>query len=72
MSTHNLALVYDGQGRYDEAETLYVDALQIARRILGPTHPDTMAYRDNLVGLYEELGRYDDAARLRADGRVGR
>ena len=36
---NNLALLYDAQGRYTEAEPLYKRALAIREKALGPAHP---------------------------------
>ena len=35
----NLAMLYDNQGRYDEAEPLYKRALLIEEKVLGSEHP---------------------------------
>ena len=47
-SLNNLALLYDSQGRYSEAEPLYLQALEIAQRSLGTNHPNTVTIRENL------------------------
>ena len=41
ISLNNLALLYDNQGKYNEAEPLYQRALAIDEKTLGPDHPDT-------------------------------
>ena len=38
---HDLAELYNNQGRFEEARTLYQQALAIREQILGPTHSDT-------------------------------
>jgi tetratricopeptide (TPR) repeat protein len=48
-SLNNLAVLYQGQGRYGEAEPLYREALQGRREVLGPRHPDTLGTQLNLV-----------------------
>ena len=52
----NLARPYGLQGRYAEAEPVYVEALDIQRRVLGEEHPNTLATMINLAGLYEAQG----------------
>ncbi len=47
-SVNNLAALYKSQGRYTEAEPLYVRALRGAEKVLGPEHPNTKLYRRNL------------------------
>src|SRR5436305_2082249 len=40
-SLNNLAMLYDSQAKYDEAEPLYQRALAIDEKVLGPDHPTT-------------------------------
>jgi tetratricopeptide (TPR) repeat protein len=61
---NNLALVYEDQGRYDEAETLYIKVLEIRRRVLGEGHPNTPDSMNNLGNLYRKQGRYEEAEQL--------
>ncbi|NJL62515.1 MAG: tetratricopeptide repeat protein, partial [Methylacidiphilales bacterium] len=49
------------QGRYDEAEPMFNQALQIRLKVLGEEHPDTAASLNNLAALYKSQGRYDEA-----------
>ncbi|MEO1375278.1 MAG: tetratricopeptide repeat protein [Cyanobacteria bacterium J06635_10] len=46
-SLNNLAYLYNSQGRYEEAEALYIQAVDIAERVLGANHPDTVIIRKN-------------------------
>ncbi len=52
-SLNNLALLYDSQGKYEQAEPLYQRALHIREQVLGPEHPDTAQSLNNLAALYE-------------------
>ena len=63
-SLNNLAVLYQAQGRYGEAEPLYREALQASREALGPRHPDTLTSLNNLALLYEAQGRYGEAEPL--------
>ena len=56
-SLNNLARWYESQGRYGEAEPLYLRALQIREQQLGADHPNTAASLNNLAALYESQGR---------------
>ncbi|GAC1458622.1 MAG: hypothetical protein NVS2B14_04170 [Chamaesiphon sp.] len=47
----NLAYLYFSQGRYHEAEPLYVQALEIRTRLLGDEHPDVATTLNNLALL---------------------
>ena len=60
-------MLYEAQGRYDEAEPLYRRALDTYERVLGPDHPTTIAVRGNLQGFLRDQGREDEAAGLGKD-----
>ena len=57
-SLDRLARAYDIQGRYGEAEPLYVQALEICKAELGDRHPDTASSLNNLAS--DDKGRYGD------------
>ncbi len=59
-----LAALYRSQGRYGEAEPLFVRSLQIIEQQLGTDHPDTATSLNNLAALYESQGRYSEAEPL--------
>ena len=63
-SLNNLAELYRAQGRYEDAEPLYDQALSIRRRVLGADHPSTARSLNNLAGLYYVQGRYSEAVPL--------
>ena len=50
-SLNNLALLYQSQGRYSEAEHFYLRALAIFEVSLGIDHPNTKTCHDNLQTL---------------------
>ena len=60
----NLAYLYYYQGRYDQAEPLLVQALELSKRLLGEDHPDVATSLNNLAALYKSQGRYDQAEPL--------
>lgn len=59
-----LALVYEDQGRYDEALSLCKRSLEIRKQKLGKKHPDTAESMNNLATLYKSLGRYEESEPL--------
>jgi tetratricopeptide (TPR) repeat protein len=63
-SLGRLAKLYYDQGRYSDAEPLFVRALSIREHQLGANHPNTAASLNNLANLYESIGRYSDAETL--------
>ncbi len=41
-TTNNLALLYEDQGKYKEAEELYNHAMAIEKKVLGDDHPNSV------------------------------
>ncbi|NCR58490.1 MAG: tetratricopeptide repeat protein [Microcystis aeruginosa LL13-06] len=56
--------MYQSQGRYPEAEPLYLEALDLYKRLLGDNHPLVATSLNNLAGLYDSQGRYPEAEPL--------
>lgn len=52
------------QGRFDEAEPLMKECVQIYRMKYGPSHPETIACLNNLATLYYAEGHLTDAESL--------
>ncbi|WP_052349634.1 CHAT domain-containing tetratricopeptide repeat protein [Planktothrix prolifica] len=63
-SCNNLAELYRSQGRYSEAEPLYLESVAIIRQSLPPNHADLARGFNNLAVLYESQGRYSEAEPL--------
>jgi tetratricopeptide (TPR) repeat protein len=63
-SLDRLAGLYYHQGRYSDAEPLYLRALVINEQQLGANHPNTTTSLNNLAELYKSIGRYIDAEPL--------
>ena len=71
-SLNNLAGLYKSQGRYEDAETLFQQALTLRQEILGVgetslkenRHPDVATSLNNLAFLYYSQGRYEAAEPL--------
>jgi tetratricopeptide (TPR) repeat protein len=63
-SLDRLAGLYYHQGRYNDAEPLYLRALVINEQQLGANHPNTATSLNNLASLYCSIGRYSDAEPL--------
>ncbi|KAB8331292.1 tetratricopeptide repeat protein, partial [Scytonema tolypothrichoides VB-61278] len=47
------------QGRYTDAEPLYIKALEIASLRLGENHPNTITLRENLQFLRDNRQSYN-------------
>jgi tetratricopeptide (TPR) repeat protein len=63
-SLNHLAALYDSQGRYSEAEPLYVRSLAIREHELGANHPDVAQSLNNLALLYKSQGHYSKSEPL--------
>ncbi|EGK88159.1 tetratricopeptide repeat protein [Microcoleus vaginatus] len=63
-SLNYLAGLYYFQGRYSEAEPLYLQALEIGRRSLPEDHPSLATHLNNLAELYRSQSRYSEAEPL--------
>ncbi|MDB9426523.1 tetratricopeptide repeat protein, partial [Microcystis aeruginosa CS-564/01] len=50
--------------RYKEAEPLYLEALELFKRLLGDNHPSVARSLNNLARLYNSQGRYTEAEPL--------
>jgi serine/threonine protein kinase len=63
-SMGELAKWYSQKGRYKEAEPIYLEMLEIQRRVLGEEHQDTLASMSGLASVYYVQGQYDKAEPL--------
>jgi len=59
-----IALVYDEQGRWKEAETLQVVVMEKRKQVLGDDHPDTLTSMANLASTYRKQGHWKEAETL--------
>jgi CHAT domain-containing protein/Tfp pilus assembly protein PilF len=71
-SVHNLAALYQVQGRNSEAEQLWRRALAGRQKVLGPEHHDTLLSVGALGYLYLGQGRYNEAEPLLRRALAGR
>jgi tetratricopeptide (TPR) repeat protein len=60
----NLAVLYDIQGRFDEAVENYRRVIGIWQSTLGPMHPRVADSLQNLASVYCELEKYAEAEPL--------
>jgi Tetratricopeptide repeat len=63
-SINGLGYLYYIQGRYTEAEPLFLRSLSISEKQLGFNHLMTAVNLDNLANLYELVGKYTEAEPL--------
>ncbi|MFM7715638.1 MAG: tetratricopeptide repeat protein, partial [Microcystis sp.] len=61
---NNLANLYYFQGKYAEAEPLYLQSLAINEKQLGAEHPAVATSLNNLASLYRDQGKYAEAEPL--------
>eukprot|EP01041_Mallomonas_annulata_P007086 gene7086-14418_t len=67
LSINNLAVLYKTQGRFDEAERLYLQCANLSRDKLGGCHPSTLLFTCNLAGLYFSQGKSEEALSMFLD-----
>lgn len=60
----NLQVLLANQGRYAEALVYGAQALELARKLHGPEHPDTLAAEINYAGSMVNDGRFSEAELL--------
>jgi tetratricopeptide (TPR) repeat protein len=63
-SMNNLALVLNGQGKYEEAEAMHRQTLARKEKLLGHEHPDTLGSVHCLAHLLSTTRRYNEALAL--------
>ena len=64
VSLSQLAHVYAGQGKYMEAEPVYLQGLKICQPVHGELHADVAATLNNLRVLHRVYGQYAQAEPL--------
>jgi eukaryotic-like serine/threonine-protein kinase len=64
---HQMGSVYDGLGLYPQAQSLYTDAIEIRKRVLGPGNPDTLRSMHGLCRLLREQGQFAAAEKLQRE-----
>jgi tetratricopeptide (TPR) repeat protein len=56
--------LYYSEGRWNEAENLFVQVMGTRKRMLGEDHPDTLISMANLASTYKNEGRWKEAEEL--------
>jgi tetratricopeptide (TPR) repeat protein len=63
----NLAFAYMSAQRFEDAETLLLEALGIQRKVVGEDNPDTWWTLDGLAANYAYWGRFEEAETIYRD-----
>ena len=61
---HCLGYLFAQQGKYDDSEKMYQQAIRGKEKELGPEHSSTLDTLDELVILYGDMGRWREAGML--------
>ena len=61
MSLNTLGVILADQGRFEEAEPYYLEALEGLRRKLGEQHEETLTITGNMAMFYFHTGRLEEA-----------
>ena len=59
-----LALAYQDQGKFQNAETALKKGISIKEKVLGSNHPSVGFSLNNLASLYHDIGRLEEAEEL--------
>jgi eukaryotic-like serine/threonine-protein kinase len=68
MARYNLATVYEGQGRWTEAEATHTQVLALREQSLGPDHPDVATSLAGVGNALYRQNRYVEAERVHTRG----
>ncbi len=60
----NLATIYQQTLRYDKAEIMFKEVLEVDRKTIGEKHPDFAISLQNLAVLYQAMGNFEKAKGL--------
>ena len=61
---NNLAEALCSQGKYEEAERMHRQTLELREKALGAEHPDTLASMNNLAIALRSQGKFEEASAL--------
>jgi tetratricopeptide (TPR) repeat protein len=64
LTIGNLARIYSEQGRWDEAEHLELQVMNIRKKLFGTEHQHTLLSMGNLASTYFDQGRWNEAEQL--------
>ena len=64
MSVSNLALLYNCEGKYSEAEPLYRRLIQIREQNLGPQDQSVVQTREIYAAMLRQEGRKEEARKI--------
>jgi hypothetical protein len=64
QDTQNLVYIYQRQGRWEDAENMQADVVQIRRRTVGGHHPDTISSMADLTAIYRVQHKWRHADSL--------
>jgi tetratricopeptide (TPR) repeat protein len=67
-SLHRLTRIYEEQGRYEEAETLFLQEVERQKEVFGNDFLICTGSLTGLAHIYEEQGRYKEAETLYLQG----
>jgi serine/threonine protein kinase len=61
---NDVAIIYEHQARYKEAEKLHAEVVDVKRRTLGPEDPSTLKSMNNLATSLAEQGLLEEASKV--------
>ncbi|KAK5188427.1 hypothetical protein LTR96_011511 [Exophiala xenobiotica] len=61
---NDLAIVLRQQGKYEEAEQMHRQTLDLKKKVLGEEHPSTLDSINNLAAVLQQRGKHEEAAQI--------
>jgi hypothetical protein len=61
LQAYSLVSWRGDQGKHEEAETMHRQELELARKVLGREHPETLTSMDNLALMLSDQGKHEKA-----------
>jgi tetratricopeptide (TPR) repeat protein len=52
------------QGKYEEAEQMHRQTLDLKKKVLGEEHPSTLGSINNLAEVLRQQGKYEEAEQM--------
>ena len=63
----NIGIIFEQQGKLDEAEQMYNDSLEINLKVFGEDSLDVANMQKNIADVKEARGQYDEAVEMYND-----
>ena len=63
-SKFRMAIVLHEKGKWQEAEKMNGEVLEVRSRVLGEDHPTTLSCKNNLANVFQDQGKWEEAEKM--------